>query len=122
MEDVSVLFEQLSVSYPEMLSVKHAYMQLFGDISVSLRRIWTKLDGNYSYKPPRAPHIAQDLRNNQKSIKTNFFSFEHINTNLDLGTWTSVSRPLELVLGRNFHAESEFEVQICQFRAPASNI
>ena len=31
----------------------------FVDISVSLRRIWTKLVGNSSYEPPGASYIAQ---------------------------------------------------------------
>ena len=36
------------------------------------------------------------------------------------GAWISVSRPLEPVLGRNFHIESEFEVQISYFWAAES--
>ena len=32
--------------------------------------------------------------------------------------WISVSRPLEPVLGRKFHVESEFQGQNAQFRRP----
>ena len=40
------------------------------------------------------------------------------NKNLDFQTWIPDSRPLEPVLGRKFHVESEFEVKNTQFRHP----
>ena len=40
--------------------------------TVSLRRIWTKLGGNYSYKPPGVSHTAQRPQKQPEILKTNF--------------------------------------------------
>ena len=73
--------------------------------------MWTKLGGNSSYKPPGASYTAPGpyiLQENEKMRERNVYTkFK----NLDCWTWISVSRPLELVLGRKFHVESESEVQ-----------
>ena len=40
-----------------------------------------------------------------------FFVFAYVSLVLLIWTWRSVSRPLEPVLGRKFHVDSDFEVQ-----------
>ena len=40
-----------------------------GDDSVSLRRIWTKLGENYSYKPPGACYTPQGPQKQPEFIK-----------------------------------------------------
>ena len=53
---------------------------MFGDNSVTLRRIWTKLWGNSFYKPPGAYYTAQGPQEQPEIVKTYFiFSQQHIN-------------------------------------------
>ena len=41
---------------------------------------------------------------------------------MDLGTWISVSRPLEPALGRKFHVESEFDVHFLCLSSSVKNV
>ena len=70
---------------------------------------------------PEFPMQLTDLRNNQKSWKTNFsFSIQNPKfrfLNLEFGFQT-----FEPVLGRKFHVESEFEVHSPYLWAPEGKI
>ena len=46
-----------------------------GDNSVSLRRIWTKLEGNSSYKSPGASYTAQGAQKQPEILKHQLCSF-----------------------------------------------
>ena len=48
---------------------------LFGDNSVSLRRIWMKLGGNSSYEPPGASCTAQAPQKRSEILNTILFIF-----------------------------------------------
>ena len=48
---------------------------IVGDNSVSLRRIWTKLEGNPSYKPPEASYTAQGSQKQPEILKTLLYMF-----------------------------------------------
>ena len=78
---------------------------------MSHRRIWTTLGENPSYKPPGASYIAQGPQKQQEILKALLSVFSTRKHNLDFWTWIWVSRPLEPVLRKKLHAESEFEVQ-----------
>ena len=80
--------------------------------------IWTKLGGNSSYKLPGASHTAPGPYILQGSEKMTERFVSNKSKNRNFWTWTSVSGPLEPVLGRKFDVESESEVQLLCFRAP----
>ena len=81
---------------------------ILGDNSVSLRRIWTKLWGNSSYKPPpEASYTAQGPQKQPEIIKSMLHISSTKNDILGLRTWIQVSKPLESVPARKFHVESE---------------
>ena len=50
---------------------------LFGDNLVSLRRIWTKLGGFFSYKPPGASYTPQGPQKQPEIVKNKLFMFYH---------------------------------------------
>ena len=59
-----------------------------------------------------ASYTAQGLQKQPEILNNLLYISSTINQNLDFGACISVSKPLEPVLGRKFHIESEFEVQI----------
>ena len=77
-----------------------------------------KLEDCFPTSLAELPIQLRHLRNNQKSLSTYFLFSIKQNRNRDFWTWTSVSKPLEPVLGRKFHVDSEFEVQNNYFKAP----
>ena len=57
-----------------------------------LPRIWTKLRGNYSYKPPGVSYTAQGPHKQPEILKKQFFIFSSNTRILIFWTWISVSR------------------------------
>ena len=53
------MFLAISLNASVIPSYLHKSKRFFGDNSVSLGRIWTKLGANSSYKPPRASYTVQ---------------------------------------------------------------
>ena len=64
---------------------------MLGDNSVLLRRIWTKLEGDSSYKPPGASYTAQGRQKQPDIMKKRCFAnktYKSIFLDLDFGFQT----------------------------------
>ena len=78
-------------------------------------RIWRNLGEILPTSLPELPIHPRDLRNKQESLSKPSYYSSTTNRQLDCWTCISVSRPLELVLGRKIHVDSESEVQTSHF-------